>query len=144
MTIDSTAGADTLTTLFPAVMEAPLGKENCQSRESGQWRQSRSGYSRSGDSHLCRKGLRRVFTTRGSRFSWVNEGQPVSLHFLKGIVALSHVSGSPRASEFNYYRSRRQEFSSRGTLTRIRTQFGSFLRFQFFAAIFFPYGYKIS
>jgi len=130
MTIDSTAGADTLTTIFPAVMEAPLGKENCQSRESGQWRQSRSGYSRSGDSHLCRKGLRRVFTTRGSRFSWVNEGQPVSLHFLKGIVALSHVSGSPRASEFNYCRSRRQEFGARRTLARIRTQFGSFLRDQ--------------
>jgi len=127
MTIDSTVVADTLTTIFPAVMEASLGKEDCQSREGGKWRQPRSGYSRSGDSYLCRKGLRRVFTTRGSRFSWANEGQPVSLHLFQGIAALSDVSGSPRASEFNYCRSRRQEFGSRRTFTRIRSQFGRFL-----------------
>jgi len=130
MTLDSTAGADTLTTIFPAVMEAPIGKEDCQSRESGQWRQSRSGYSRSSDSHLCRKGIRRFFTTRGGRFGWVNEGQPVSLHFLQGIVALSDVSGSPRASEFDYHRSRCQEFGPRGTFARICSQLGRLLRDQ--------------
>ena len=130
MTLDSTAGADTLTTIFPAVMEAPLGKEDCQSRESGQWRQSRSGYSRSSDSHICRKGIRRFFTTRGGRFGWVNEGQPVSLHFLEGIVALSDVSGSPRASEFDYHRSRCQEFGTRGTIARICSQLGRLLRDQ--------------
>ena len=127
MTLDSTAGADTLTTIFPAVMEAPLGKEDCQSRESGQWRQSRSGYSRSSDSYLCRKGLRRVFTSGSCRFGWSNEGQPISLHFFQGIAALSDVSGSPRTSEFDYHRSRCQEFGTRGTLTRIRSQPGSFL-----------------
>lgn len=127
MTIDSTAVADTLTTIFPAVMEASLGKEDCQSREGSKWRQPRSGYSRSGDSHLCRKGICRVFAARSCRFSWVNEGQSVSLHFFQGIAALSDVSGSPRASEFNYCRSRRQELGSRRTAARIRSQSGRLL-----------------
>ena len=127
MTIDSTAVADTLTIIFPAVMEAPLGKEDCQSRECGKWRQPSSGYSRSGDSNLCRKGICRVFAARSCRFSWVNEGQSVSLHFLQGIAALSHFSGSPRASEFNYLRSRRQELGSRTTAARIRSQSGRLL-----------------
>jgi hypothetical protein len=127
MSLDSTAAAGTLTQIFPAVMEASLGKENCQSREGGKWRQSRPGYSRSGDSHLCRKGLRRVFTAGSCRCGWANEGQPLSLHFLQGIAALSHVSGSPRASEFNYFRSRRQELGSRTTAARIRSQSGRLL-----------------
>lgn len=127
MTIDSTTVADTLTTIFPAVMEASLGKENCQSREGGKWRQSRSGYSRSGNSHLCRKGICGFFPPRSSRCRGINEGQPLSLHFLEGIAALSNVSGSPRASELNNCRSRRQEIRSRSTPARIRSQFGSVL-----------------
>ena len=130
MTIDSTAAADTLATIFPAITEASVGKEGGQSRKSGKWRQSRSGYSRSGDSYLCRKGLCRVFSSGSCRFGWANEGQPVSLHFFQGIAALSDVSGSPRTSEFDYHRSRCQEFGTRGTLTRIRSQLGRFLCFK--------------
>lgn len=127
MTIDSTALADTLTTVFSAVMEASLGKENCQSREGICRCQSRSRHSRSGDSHLCRKGICGFIPPRSSRCCWVNEGQSLSLHFLEGITAISHVSGSPRASELNHCRSRRQKIGSRITSARIRTQFGSLL-----------------
>jgi hypothetical protein len=130
MTIDSTVGADTLTIIFTDTMEASLGKEDRQSREGGKCRQSRSRYSRSGDSYLCRKGLCRVFTTGSCRFSWANEGQPVSLHFFQGIAALSDVSGSPRTSEFDYHRSRCQEFGTRGTFARICSQLGRLLRDQ--------------
>ena len=130
MTIDSTVVADTLTTTFPAVLEASLGKENCQSREGICRCQSRSGYSRSGDSHICRKGLCGVLIARSCRFSRVNEGQSLSLHILEGIAALSHVSGSPRASEPNYCRSRRQEIRSRSTPARIHSKLGSLLRNQ--------------
>ena len=127
MTIDSTAVADTLSTVFSAVMEASLGKENCQSREGICRCQSRSRHSRSGDSHLCRKGICGFIPPRSSRCCWVNEGQSLSLHFLEGITAISHVSGSPRASELNYFRSRRQKVRSRITPARIRSQFGSLL-----------------
>lgn len=130
MTIDSTVVADTLTTTFSDVLEASLGKEDCQSREGICRCQSRSGYSRSGYSHICRKGLCGVLIARSCRFSGVNERQPLSLHILEGIAALSHVSRSPRASELNYCRSRRQEIRSRSTPARIRSKLGSLLRNQ--------------
>lgn len=127
MNSNSSVGAGSLSAILSGITEASLGKENCQSRESSKWCQSRSRYSRGSNSHFCRKGLRRVVTARSCRCGWTNEGQPVSLHFVQGIAALSHVSGSTRASEFNYCRSRRQEFGSRTTSARIRSQSGCFL-----------------
>lgn len=133
MTLVSTKPAGTLTTIFPVVIGASLGKENCQSREereSSQWRQSRSGHSGSRDPHLCRKGLCRSITSRSGRCSWPNEGKSLPLHLFQGITSLSHVSGSARTSKHNYCYCRWSEVRSGEPVARIRTQSGDFLRGQ--------------
>ncbi len=128
--MDSTGHAGTLATIFPAVMGASVGKESCQSREDregSQWRQSRSRYSRSRDSHLRRKGLCRSLTSRSCRCSGPHEGKFVSLHLFQGIITLSNVPRSTRASQSYYFNGRGSEARSGKSSSGICTKSGDFL-----------------